>query len=309
MSPPPAPALFAHWLTAPPASAYLLAGDGARLAELLAQAWKEREESAGRTAGLSRVTAQDWDRESPVPSFRTPSFFEELRIFLLPDLSELKKGPKAELSGYLASPDPGALLVIPSSDPKPARAWSGIPSVRTMAPREDQVVAALAETAEAIVSRAGRRISREASTFLARWVGEDYPRFRAELEKLVSFAGEEEIGEEAIRAVCVAGAGVDPFRLADDLIEGNAEGCLEAFRRFAARSDPSGYHALLGAIAWKARRRIGGAAARTHSPGRGTARSVRVLAALSGVDRRLKGESGLSPEQVFEIELLRLLCG
>ncbi len=309
MSLPPAPALFAHWLGAPPAPAYLLAGEGARLAELLAQAWKERVESSGRSAGLARITPQDWDRESPVPSFRTPSFFEDRRIFLLPDLSELKKGPKAELSEYLSSPDPGALLVIPSSDPRQARTWSGLPSVRSMAPGEDQVVAALAESAEAIVSRSGRRISREASTFLARWVGEDYPRFRAELGKLLSFAGEEEIGEEAIRAVCVAGSGVDPFRLADDLIEGNARECLEAFRRFAARTDPSGYHALLGAIAWKARRRIGGGGGRAPSPGRGIARSVRVLAALSGVDRRLKGESGLSPEQVFEIELLRLLCG
>jgi hypothetical protein len=38
-----------------------------------------------------------------------------------------------------------------------------------------------------------------------------------------------------------------------------------------------------------------------------TRRGGEILAALSGIDRGMKGESRLSPEQQFEIRLLKLL--
>ena len=73
---------------------------------------------------------------------------------------------------------------------------------------------------------------------------------------------------------------------------------------------------MLGAIAWSVRRKLSWAA----QPGRGpgfrsfgkggafaAARGMEILVALSRIDRGLKGGSGLTPEQVFEIEILKLL--
>jgi hypothetical protein len=74
------------------------------------------------------------------------------------------------------------------------------------------------------------------------------------------------------------------------------------FRRFAAGAEAADYHGLVGAIAWFVRRRL--ADKRTALAPR---RGGEILAALSRIDRGMKGESRLSPEQLFEIHLLKLL--
>jgi hypothetical protein len=110
---------------------------------------------------------------------------------------------------------------------------------------------------------------------------------------------------------------VDPFRLADDLIFRNRKGCIEKFRRYAASAESGDYHSLVGAIAWSVRRKLAdtgrrGTGIATRSGGAGKPFSVRrgaeILTALSRIDRNLKGGSGLTPEQVFEVELLKLLA-
>jgi DNA polymerase III delta subunit len=135
--------------------------------------------------------------------------------------------------------------------------------------------------------------------------------------KLLAFgAAKGEIGEEEIREVCVAGGMVDPFKLADDLMARDRKSCLEKFRRFAAGAETGDYHALVGAIAWSVRRKLAGDAKQGKGtgmrPGRkggpsSAARGAKILTALSRIDRNIKGGSGLTPEQVFEIGLLKLL--
>jgi len=308
--------LFRSWIEAEPAPAYLLVGEGARLSELLAEALEARFRRDGETVERVHWTAADLERQSPAAAWRSLSFLFRRRIFELPDAADWKQGPRKEIVEYLASPDVSVALVIPCTERKAERFFTAVRGIRKASPGEDEVAGAMADYAASRAAEDGKEMSRDAAVFLARWVGGDFPRLKAEMGKLLAYAASRErIGEEEIRQVCVAGGGVDPFRLAADLIARNRVACIDAFRRFAAAAEPAEYHALVGAIAWAARRRIAWAAQRGKGGGRGYgaatapgAREAAVLSTLARIDAELKGASGLTPEQVFEIRLLKLLA-
>jgi len=117
-------------------------------------------------------------------------------------------------------------------------------------------------------------------------------------------AGRGEVVEEDIRAVCVSRGAVDPFRLAETLVRKDSKACLALFRRFAAAAEPDDYHKLNGAVAWFLRSRIQG---KGSAGGVTPRRAAEIFRALSRIDREMKGESRLSPGQVYEIRLLSLL--
>jgi DNA polymerase III delta subunit len=303
-----APAAFRAWLSESPSAAYVLGGEGAGLAEMVAELWLSRLRGRGETAEIVRWSSADMERESPTAAWRTPSFFCRWRVFLLPEVGEIRKGALAETRSYLENPVPHSVLVVPCADRKAFKALSGMPGVRAAALREDQAIRSLAGYAVDRAADAGKKMPEEVAAFLARWIGGDFARMKTEMAKLLSFAGARpELGEEEVRRVCVASGSVDPFRLADDLISRNRNGCIEQFRRFAAAADASEYHALVGAIAWLVRRRIARHEGRTGGGRITTERAGRILCALSRMDRELKGGSGLTPEQVFEIRMLALL--
>ncbi|MGB3399054.1 MAG: hypothetical protein WBA34_02640 [Candidatus Deferrimicrobiaceae bacterium] len=309
--------VFRSWIREEPAPAYVLGGEGARLSEMVAQGLVSRFRKEGQTAELVHWSAVDLERESPGAAWRSPSFFFRWRVFLLPDAGEWKQRQRKEILAYLESPDPSVLLVIPCSDRKARKLFTSIRGIRSASPGEEDVVDAMADFAVNLAAEEGKALSGDAAVFLARWVGADFPRFRAEMGKLLSFgASRGEIGEEEIREVCVAGGAVDPFRLADDLIYRNRKGCIEKLRRFAAGAGSGDYHSLVGAIAWSVRRKLAdtgrrgtGIAARSGGAGSpfSVERGAEILTALSRIDRDLKGGSGLTSEQVFEIQLLKLL--
>lgn len=309
--------VFRSWIREEPAPAYVLGGEGARLSEMVAQGLVSRFRKEGQTAELVHWSAVDLERESPGAAWRSPSFFFRWRVFLLPDAGEWKQGPRKEILTYLESPDPSVLLVVPCSDRKARSLFASVRGIRSVSPGEEDVVAAMADFAVSLAAGEGKSLCGDAAVFLARWVGSDFPRFRSEMGKLLAFgAAKGEIGEEEIREVCVAGGMVDPFKLADDLMARDRKSCLEKFRRFAAGAETGDYHALVGAIAWSVRRKLAGDAKQGKGtgmrPGRkggpsSAARGAKILTALSRIDRNIKGGSGLTPEQVFEIGLLKLL--
>lgn len=275
---------------------------------MVAELFRSRLGQDGETAELRLLDAMEMERESPVPEWRTPSFFCRFRIYLLPEFGELRKGSRAELLAYLESPDPNVVLVLPCADRNAMKKLSAIPGIRSSTLREEQADRILAEYCSGSANRAGKEMPEEVALFLVRWTGGDFPRIRAEMGKLLAYAGDRKgIGEEEIRQVCIAGGSVDPFRMADDLIHGRREACIAQFRRFARSAESSDYHALVGAIAWTVRNRAGDQRASRGNPVR-PERAGAVLSALRSIDAGLKGGSGLSPEQLFEIRMLALLA-
>lgn len=302
------PDFFREWISDPPPPAVLLGGEGAGLAEMVAELLCARLGQEGGSSELLRLGAMDMERESPVPEWRTPSFFCRFRVYLLPEYGELRKDPRAELLAYLESPDPNVVLVLPCSDRNSMKRLSVIPGVRSSTLREEQAGRILAEYCSGLANGAGKEMPAEVALFLVRWSGGDYSRIRSEMGKLLAYAGDrKEIGEEEIRQVCIAGGSVDPFRMADDLIHGRREACIAQFRRFARSAEASDYHALVGAIAWTVRNRTAGPGISRGKPVR-PERAGAVLSALASIDAGLKGGSGLSPEQLFEIRMLALLA-
>lgn len=285
-------------------SALVLAQEGVGLAPLFAEALVARCREAGETAELFRWTAADVEAGSPSFAFRSLSFFARRRIFLLPDMADVKKKARDEILRYLEAPEESAVLVIPCSDGAAARALGGRPGVRRFAPGEEEAFRILADYAVELCARSGVVLEQDQAAFLARWVGGDFLRLKEEAAKLAGSAGKGgRIEEGGIRELCAARGRVDPFAMADALLAGEAGRCLNLFRAFARTAQERDYHALLGALAWRVRRAVSAPGSRL-SP----ARAAGLFEGLAAVDRRMKGESGLSPEQVFEIALLKLLA-
>ena len=97
---------------------------------------------------------------------------------------------------------------------------------------------------------------------------------------------------------------MDPWKLAEALVRKDGKACLALFRRFAAAAEPDDYHKLNGAVAWFLRSRIQG---KGSAGGVTPRRAAEIFRTLSRIDREMKGESRLSPGQVYEIRLLSLL--
>ena len=295
--------LFRAWTGGPPAPAYFLHGAGTGLAGLLAEEWERRLRAEGVSFETFRWTMTDLERESPTIAWRSPSFFSSLRIFVLPDLAEMKKAHRDEIKEYLAAPEPTAMLILHGTDYRQARSFSGTANLLSAAPREDQAMDALARYASTAAKEAGMSLSRDSAAFLARWTGGSFEALGAELGKVLAFAaGKDAVTEEDIRAVCVFRGEVNPFHLAEALERKDASACIAMLRRFAESAKDEEYHQLNGALAWHLRERVRGKGA-SISP----ARAAEIFEALSRIDREMKGESRLSPRQVCEIRLLSVL--
>jgi DNA polymerase III delta subunit len=288
---------FSNLLSGPLPPAFVVNGEAAGLTEMLALQCLESLKSQRFSAELTLLTPTDMERESPVFSWRTPSFFASHRLFLLPDLADLKKAARDEIGGYLAQPAHQVILFVPASKKDPIASIAGVKAVTL---RTDQVESALAGYVASVVKARGASISSSASLFLARWIGADFPRLKAEVEKLAAATEKgKAVGENEIRAVCVAGGyEIDPFKFAEALIGRNREQAITMFRKFAKQAEREEYYKLMGAVAWKVR-----ASAGRLSPEWGAA----LIDAMASIDRGIKGESELSPEQFVEIRLMKLL--
>lgn len=296
--------LFRAWVGGAPAPAYFLHGAGTGLAGLLAAEWERRLRRDGVSFETFRWTMTDLERDSPTIAWRSPSFFSSLRIFVLPDLAEMKKAHRDEIREYLAAPEPTAMLILHGTDYRQSKTFSGTRNLLSAAPREDQVMDALAGHAVAAAAEAGMALSRDCAAFLARWTGGSFEALEAELRKVMAFAaGKDAVTEEDIRAVCVFRGEVNPFHLAEALERKDARGCLAMLRRFSQYARDEEYHQLNGALAWHLRERVRGKGGAAVPP----ARAAEIFGALSRIDREMKGESRLSPRQVFEIRLLSVL--
>ncbi len=294
---------FRAWLDRAPAAAYFLHGAGAGLAGLLAAEWERKLRGEGVPVERFRWTVADLERESPTVAWRSPSFFARMRLFVLPDLAEMKKGHRDEVKAYLAQPEPTAMLILHGTDFRQNKAFAASANLLSAAPREDQAVDALARYAVAAAREAGATLPRDSAVFLARWAGCDFDALSVELSKVLSYAaGKAEVTEDDIRAVCVLRGEVNLFHLAEALVRGDRVACLSLLRRFAAAAKEEEYHQLNGVVAWYLRDRVRGKGGPVAPR-----RAAEIFAALSRIDREMKGESRLSAGQIYEIRVLPLL--
>ena len=297
--------LFRSWFAHPPAPAYLLYGDaGAGLVGLLAGEWEMRLRDKGVSLEIFHWTMTDLERESPTLVWRSPSFFSRVRIFVLPDLAEMKKVHRDEVKSYLSAPEPSATLILHGTDFRQAETFSKASNLLALAPREYQAIDALAVYAADTAKEAGVSLSRENATFLARFTGGLFEALDTELRKLLVFvAGRDTVTEDDIRAVCVFRGDVNPFHLAEALERKDAAATLAMFQRFAqnATKDEE-YHRLTGALAWHLRESVKGKRGSIS-----VERAAELFEVLSRIDREIKGESKLSPRQIYGIRLLSVL--
>lgn len=301
---PPVPRILSGWFDGDPPAACVLMGASAGLAGFVVDAWSARLDKDGVTHGVRRLTPEDFERKAEIGAvmlFRSPSFFESRRFFHLPDYGDIRREGKDDLKAYLADSDPTATVVLPYADGNTkTKTFDGLRGVKVCSAYENQVRDAFVEAVDWRAKLAGKRMTREAAVFLVEWVGLDYGTLREEVVKLAGFAGpKEEVGPAEIEMLCSRGGRFNAFDFGQALLGGD-EKAVGMFREFcrANYGDLEFFKGelirLVGAVAFKARQT-------------GGARTGSVLSALSRLDRKMKGESRLSPDACWEYEILKLV--
>jgi len=156
-------------------------------------------DSATRDFNLDQRRSAGLDGATLGMLLASPPVLAERRVIILRDIGGLKKDARAVLEQYLQKPalDVVLVMVSPASD-KTDSALMQLATAVEFAPLEGPRVAAwMVDHARAVH---GARLSDEAAAFLAETVGSDLATLAAEIDKSVSYGGEQ-IDVKTVEAV------------------------------------------------------------------------------------------------------------
>lgn len=161
---------------------------------------------ATRDFNLDVRSAADLDAESVGSLLGTPPMMAERRVVVIREVASLKKDARLALDRHLArvsgEGEPDVILVLVAQGgekAKPDKALERLPGATAFTPLSaDRVPKWIAHHAQ---DKAHASISSGAIELLHRAVGNDLSALAAELDKLVSYAGDAEIDEAAVVAV------------------------------------------------------------------------------------------------------------
>jgi DNA polymerase-3 subunit delta len=188
----------------------------------------------------------------------TPPMMAPRRVVVVRNAPALRKDARAALDRYLEAPAPDVLLVLvaPSGDKgKPDKLLSTKTTVVEFEPLTgDRVAKWIAHHAGVL----GIRLAPEAADLLQRAVGNDLPSLAAELEKLASFAGTDEITEDAVTSVVGVRRGETVGDLLDRIATRDAAGALAILPHILTQPKVNGVTVVMAlttqtlALAWGA---------------------------------------------------------
>ncbi|HEX2780657.1 MAG TPA: DNA polymerase III subunit delta, partial [Gemmatimonadaceae bacterium] len=155
----------------------------------------------------------------------TPPMMAERRMVIVRDVGALKKDARAALDRYLGRPSADTVLVLltigDGKADKKLESAAGL-SVCFDPLTDDRVPKWIDHQAKEL----GATINERAVAMLHEAVGNDLPALCAELDKLVSYAGGGEIGEEAVSAIVGVRRGETLGDLLDAVLERDAARAL-----------------------------------------------------------------------------------
>ena len=162
------------------------------------------------------------------------TLFGPLRVVLVKH-GEVLAGKKDLVSLILKSLTPGvqSLFVLAKDYPKEDELYGYALQKGVVVPLNLQKGQArfLADLPH-LLSEAGKKMDREVAQYFLSLLGEDYARFRNELEKLILYTGEREvILREDVEAVVSPDEEAALFLLGDTLVEKGPEAALDLLRR------------------------------------------------------------------------------
>jgi len=196
------------------------------------------------------------ERAEVLDELRTPAFLAPAKVVILREADDFVTKHREALLKYLESPSPTAALVLMVDSWRPSKLSKLVDRIgEVMSCRvadEEDLSAWLAKEAR----KRGKTIDPEAAELLAQWVGRDFSRLDAELEKLCLFiAQRQKITVEDVGQVVADVAGPAAYELANALTAADLPAALRALRRMLVTSNEA--YVTLGAIAWHLRRVLG----------------------------------------------------
>lgn len=210
------------------------------------------------------------------------------RVVVLENAQALKD--LSAFERYVASPSPGALLVMlyVASGRGLKKSWDALrQGARSISVdlRESELPAWMAHRA----AKLGFTFSGDAIEYLLGVIGPEPGLLASEIDKL-SRLGRQTLARQDIEELVRGSGGYDPFDLVDALKKRDVDQVLAIYRALSETHDPQG---LMGAINWH-----------YSKTGMDSARAERVFAILHETDAALKSTGGYYP---LEYALLRLL--
>jgi len=232
-------------------AAYLLTGSDRPKIERALRRLRERfgEDS------VERLSAQEASGEDAVAACNAMGLFATGRLVVV-DAVERWKAPDAKaVAEYLAAPAPDTVLALVGDEIRKdsplakACAKSGAVLAYEVSKRE------LPKWVAEQFARHGVRVSQEACRALVELAGDNPHELAAEIDKLSTWAGTDEIGENEIELLVAARAEVPPFALTDAWGRREVAAVLAACESILERSTRSGeIHMLVGRLVAHVRR-------------------------------------------------------
>lgn len=246
--------------------------------------------------------AQDSDPGDAALFALTEDLFLPSRVLVFPDFEVLSRELKDVARELISRRDDlKASVILPVQNPKKMEKTMGR-DIDVVEVSEDEANKVAIRYVEGLFTERGITIERELIELITLPWSEDPHGLISEVEKLsLAFSRTESVTAEELREYSGARAELEIFRILRELITGNPSKGLVSFSCYLDTVDDNDLFRTLGALQWSIKKEYG--RARTDMA-RG--KLLKLLFLAGEIDLKIKGESRLSPRDVFQNALVSM---
>ena len=154
---------------------------------------------ATRDFNLDQRKGAELDGETLASLLAMPPMMAERRVIVIRDVTGLRKDARAALEKYLSAPAADLLLLLAAA--ADAKVDKTLAQLATPVEFEPMPGSQIPKWITSRVERLGARITADATALLQNAIGTDLARLATEIDKLVAYAGVDEIDEADVEAV------------------------------------------------------------------------------------------------------------
>ncbi|MEY8336509.1 DNA polymerase III subunit delta [Lachnospiraceae bacterium 62-35] len=219
--------------------AYLLYGEEA----FLKHSYKNRLKEAiigDDTMNLNRFEGKGIDVAELISLADTLPFFAEHRLILVEDSGFFKSAAGEGLVSCLPSmPETTCFLFVESEVDKRNRLYKKLKSLGYAAELKRQTPAQLSSWAGMILSKEGKKITKNTMDILLSMTGDDMENIRMELEKLICYtSGRDVITEEDVEEICTIRAASRIFDMVGFIVNGKTRQAMDLYEDLLMLKEP-----------------------------------------------------------------------
>lgn len=169
----------------------------------------------------------------------TMPFFAERRLILI-DGSGFFKGAPEELIGYLPQmPDTTCMIFCENEVDKRNRLYKKVKELGYAAELNKQDSGQLMKWAAGILTRDGKKITRQVMEYFLERTGDDMENIRTELEKLICYTmGREVITKEDVEAIGTVHVTNRIFEMVSAIVAGNTKKAMDLYEDLLTLKEP-----------------------------------------------------------------------